>query len=77
MWRDIVREWLKDTTNGIRNQRWLADKVGCSESWFSLCLNGHVEPSEGLLYRLERAMDLERGALVDVGQEVGASEGQD
>lgn len=48
----------------------LADSVGCAKSYLSLIENDkrHGPPSRDLLERLERALTLEAGALVRVGQ---------
>ena len=63
MWQQIVKNWLKREDVG-RSQAWLSRKAGCSESYLSLCLSARVEPTDGFLYGLEAAMDIQRGTLI-------------
>lgn len=70
MWQQIVKDWLK-REDIDRSQAWLARKAKCSESYLSVCLAGHVEPTDGFLYGLEAAMAISRGTLVDTRPGVG------
>lgn len=65
MWQQVVKDWLR-SEDVDRSQAWLAKKAGCSESYLSLCLTSHVDPTDGFLYGIEAAMEVPRGTLVNL-----------
>lgn len=71
MWQDIVRDWLNSEAVD-RSQAWLARKSRISESYLSLCMRGHAQPTDGILFKLEAAMDIPRGTLVNARKCVAA-----
>ena len=61
LWNQVVLDWLRENE---RSQAWLARKAGVSAVHLCRCLNVSNNPSDRLLYRLEKVMGVEADSLV-------------
>ena len=67
-WQDLTRRWLRQND---RTQAWLCRQARLSETQFSKQMRGHRQIDDFDLGRLEAAMAIPRGTLVDTRPGVG------
>ena len=66
-WKDIVLAWLKRED---RSQSWLSRRAGLNPNYLSALLNDIRRPGIKALTKLEDAMDMRKGTLVEANAQV-------